>query len=556
MVFKIANMISFVDLILFAVMVSERQSNAMDIPGRACDVYYKAGDVVIGGIFPIFLSYPNKPCERYQSLSVTTSAEILAYTVDAINKQDDLLSNITLGFEIRNDCSYEELTLWTVTTMTSLTGSAEYLVKCPNHTRGHVDRVIAVIGPSRSTTGLLAAKAGGLSDTPVISYAATSDELSDSNRFPYFFRTVPPDKFQVGAIMDILLYFNWKYIALFYSVDTYGINAARQIQMQANEIGICIPVTLPVASAATERDLEDIRNKLDEHDKVHVVVIFALRSASYAVADAIGGLGRRFTIIGSDGVGLTHSVDHMHIAQGGLFIDLFNTRDPQWHQYLAQLPSSTGFVSQWYETMARSIMAKYNCSTWASCNVPNPYMGTEVVNGAFAVAHALNASITKYCDSPKLCEKALEGESIREELTMVQFPSLDGRLFQFDANGDASGKYVIRNMKDIDGQISRVTVGYWDPNEETLKSRLVLDETIIQWVNNESIPKSLCEEECTVGQIVVPSEKQCCKRCQQCPEYSITVKSQCVDCSRLEWPNENFTTCVPCTNLSFFLKMD
>ena len=100
---------------------------------------------------------------------------------------------------------------------------------------------------------------GGLSRVPVVSYTATSDELSNAERFPYFLRTVPPDKFQVGAIVDILLHFNWKYVALFYSIDTYGIHGARQIQTLSEENDICIATSIPVASSLTASEIKDIQ---------------------------------------------------------------------------------------------------------------------------------------------------------------------------------------------------------------------------------------------------------------------------------------------------------
>jgi ABC-type branched-subunit amino acid transport system substrate-binding protein len=41
---------------------------------------------------------------------------------------------------------------------------------------------------------------------PQISYMATSPSLSDPDRFPYFFRTVPSDYNQAHAMLEILKY--------------------------------------------------------------------------------------------------------------------------------------------------------------------------------------------------------------------------------------------------------------------------------------------------------------------------------------------------------------
>ena len=86
----------------------------------------------------------------------------------------------------------------------------EFTEKCPDYVRENSNKVVAVIGPTTSASSFLAAKVGGLYGVPVISHYATSDELSDTERFSFFFRTI-----SVGAILDLLVHFNWKYIALF-----------------------------------------------------------------------------------------------------------------------------------------------------------------------------------------------------------------------------------------------------------------------------------------------------------------------------------------------------
>ena len=49
--------------------------------------------------------------------NIISLGEAIAYAVDSINKHQDLLPNIDLGFEIRTDCSNEDITLWTSMTL-------------------------------------------------------------------------------------------------------------------------------------------------------------------------------------------------------------------------------------------------------------------------------------------------------------------------------------------------------------------------------------------------------------------------------------------------------
>ncbi|KAL8592316.1 hypothetical protein ACOMHN_036950 [Nucella lapillus] len=54
--------------------------------------------------------------------------------------------------------------------------------------------VIAVLGSSTNDESITATRILSMGQVPMISVYATSDELSDSQRFPYFLRVVPPDR--------------------------------------------------------------------------------------------------------------------------------------------------------------------------------------------------------------------------------------------------------------------------------------------------------------------------------------------------------------------------
>ena len=248
-------------LILLSFVVSHILCTKAAIPERACVTHTKAGDINLGGIFPVYRSLTSKGCDSDLFSNGVRMVEVLVYAIERINNRSDLLPNVTLGYEIRNDCGREEITLWTMMTMCTPGGHLDYQEACPGYNQNNVGNIIGVIGPAASSTSLFAAKVGSVAQVPVVSYIATSDELSDSDRFPYFLRTVPPDKFQVGAIVDLLLNFNWTYVALFYSIDTYGINGARLIQILSEEQGICIPVNMPVAASPTSTELDEIASK-------------------------------------------------------------------------------------------------------------------------------------------------------------------------------------------------------------------------------------------------------------------------------------------------------
>ena len=60
-----------------------------------------------------------------------------------------------------------------------------------------------------------------VANVPIISFAATSDELS-SDQYRYFMRTVPPDSQQARVQADLFERFNWTYVGTVALDDSYG----------------------------------------------------------------------------------------------------------------------------------------------------------------------------------------------------------------------------------------------------------------------------------------------------------------------------------------------
>ena len=60
--------------------------------------------------------------------------------------------------------------------------------------------VIGVVGMEYSSFAIAACQVLGPARVPVISYYATSDDLSDKTKFPYFLRVVPPDRWLYACL--------------------------------------------------------------------------------------------------------------------------------------------------------------------------------------------------------------------------------------------------------------------------------------------------------------------------------------------------------------------
>lgn len=78
--------------------------------------------------------------------------------------------------------------------------------------------------------------------------------------------------------MDILSYFGWTYISMLYSDDSYGLNAANQMDSQAKQRGVCIAVEYRLTSSDNEASLRKLIARLVAYRDAKVIVIFAQNS--------------------------------------------------------------------------------------------------------------------------------------------------------------------------------------------------------------------------------------------------------------------------------------
>ena len=539
-----------------------QQTHASYIPHKACEVHYKPGDVILGALYPVYYT-DEYPCDGPLWVQLISMVETLTYAVEIINQRDDILKNITVGYYVRNNCGEEDVTTWTILTMLGPGGGEDFARVCPvaEYDRGNFssEQIVGVVGTARSSTSFLAAKTAAIYDTPIISYWATSDEFSNSQRFPYFLRTVAPDKFQVGAIMDVLLHYNWKYIALFYSVDSYGVHGARQIQTQAEDLDICIAVNLPVSNYPSDNELRDIANKLIENDKVSVIVIFSLWRPAYGVLQAVleHDMPQTYTFIASDGWGGDLILEMQEepfssLQHGSIFVRQYPPPNHDLRAYLKQLPDNQHLASQWYRDVLLEIKETHGCDDddWSDCPIPEAVNEMTIINSVNAFAYALQASIDAECPngnnsdaSTPICEEALDGVTYLKHLLDVSFDDGIGGTFEFDENGDTSGEYLYQSWQPgVDGVYQMVDVGNWDPTNAV--NKLHIDEDKQDWNSlTGDIPKSLCVEECGPGTIAVPLKKKCCWGCEPCADHAIVVNaSSCMACSVLEWPDDDTRT--------------
>lgn len=204
------------------------------------------GDITIGYLFSMHEQPDQKlahtrHCGKIWEEYGIQRVEVTFQTIDEINRNPNLLPNIKLGVEIRDDCWYPPVALEqtlefirdAIATPKLSLMMGDSLPRTNPLSCSETNRLantssavcpkrkilVGVIGPGSSAVSIQVQNLLQLFDIPQIGYSATSRDLSDKNRFRYFVRVVPPDELQAQAMVQIVQKYQWTYVS---TVSTEG----------------------------------------------------------------------------------------------------------------------------------------------------------------------------------------------------------------------------------------------------------------------------------------------------------------------------------------------
>lgn len=106
-----------------------------------------------------------------------------------------------------------------------------------------------------------------------VTHGASSVQLSNRKRFPFFFRTIPSDKFQVRAIVQILREFRWNWVAFLGGDTDYSRDALAVFESEVESANICVAYR-GIISLSNDFANDKILDVINQHH-VEVVVLFA-----------------------------------------------------------------------------------------------------------------------------------------------------------------------------------------------------------------------------------------------------------------------------------------
>ncbi|XP_058479977.1 extracellular calcium-sensing receptor-like [Solea solea] len=419
-----------------------------------------------------------------------------------------------------------------------------------------------------------------------VSYFATCSCLSDRQKFPSFFRTIPSDAFQVNAMIQILRHFNWTWAGLIVSDSDYGFHAARSFHSDLGPAGGgCLAYTeiLPRVYDAVElRRIVDVMRK----STARVVIVFAHKRIMFnlmkeVVRQNVTGLQWMASEAWTTGSSL--QTPHLMPYLGGTMgIAIRRGGMPGLRDFLLQIRPDLYYnttiensVNQFWEHTFQCRFAPPPAD-WVEAggelctgqevieNVENDFLdvsnlrpGYNVYKAVYALAYALDDMLQ--CEpgrgpfSNNTCAhlQRLEPWQLLHYMEKVDFTTTFGDQVSFDENGDALPIYDIMNWVWLpDGRTKVQRVG--EVKRSAFKGEeLTLDEDKIFWnFESKQPPQSVCSESCPPGTRMArkKGEPECCFDCVPCSEGKIsntTDSMECTSCPEDFWSSPQRDHCVP-----------
>ncbi|XP_053479648.1 extracellular calcium-sensing receptor-like [Ictalurus furcatus] len=553
---------------------------------------HRDGDLILGGLFEVhfltvfpelsFTSEPEQPyCEKFGMASFQ-QAMTMVFAIDEINRNPNLLPNITLGYHLYDNCVKLAVAFRAATALISGTDEVASSLVASNCTGS--PPVIGIVGDPGSTHSIAISSVLGLFKVPMVSYYATCSCLTDRHQFPSFFRTIPSDAFQVRAIIQILKHFGWTWVGLVYSNDDYGIYAAHSFHQDVQEqLGGCVAYSEMLPRDNNRRDVERIVRVIKTSTAKVVVVISTgaylfplmdevvlknVTEKQWIASEAWATLTVFFTsrLLPFLGGTLGLAIRRGEIA--GLRDFLLNLRpDMQpannmvrifWEEMFGCRFDSAGMQTAGKDKIMLCTGDEDLSSTNTAYSDTSELRASyNVYKAVYALAHALH-DLTQ-CQDGKgpfnghSCARisTLQPWQVVHYLQRVNFTTGFGDRVSFDMNGNPLAIYDIINWQpNPDGSIRLHTVGVVDEAAQT-DHVLTLNENALFWnFETKKPPRSVCSESCPLGTRRARKKGMpiCCFDCLPCADGEIsntTDSNECTACPDEYWSSPEKDHCVP-----------
>ncbi|XP_071073937.1 taste receptor type 1 member 3 [Dasypus novemcinctus] len=528
------------------------------------------GDYILGGLFPmgsaedVDLNNQTQPsgpmCSRFSSLGLLWALAV-KMAVEEINGQRSLLPGLRLGYDLLDTCSEPVMAVKPSLAFLAQAGSRSVAAYC-SYTR-YQPRALAVIGPHSSELALVTGKFFSFFLMPQVSYGASTDRLSSREAFPSFFRTVPSDRVQLTATVELLVAFGWNWVAAVGSDNEYGRQGLSIFSSLAAGQGICIaleglvplPRTAGPPPSKVEAKVEAVLRQLLQSEAQVVLLFASARAARTLFSSSIrAGLPPKVWVaseawLASD---LVTALPGMAGVGTVLGFQLRGAPLPDFPGYvqsrlaLAGDPAFCAALDAESPGLEEDVLGP-RCPQCDSISLANVSAGLRhhqafaAYAAVYGVAQALHRALrctARGCPAGP----AVRPWELLDHMYNLSFRAR-GLALAFDAHGNVDMGYDLKLWVWAAGALELRTVG-------AFHGRLRLDRSHMLWhTENNREPASQCSRQCEEGQVRrVKGFHSCCYDCTDCKAGTYQRSPEdflCTRCDLDQWSPDRSTRCFP-----------
>ena len=502
-------------------------------------------NIVLVGLFGAHLHERGADCSKViDRANGIYLIEAMRYAVDNINREHNTIFGKKLGFRIYDTCR-------SVNIMRGQVASFSLIVKHADILKG---QYVGIIGPPTSEEAKLSYALLDTTQYTVISYSANSIELNDKKIYRRFFRTVPSGDLQSNALLDVIKYFQWKYISIVNShvyFDQRGMDLSTSMLKQE---GICVSSRNVLPRKPTKQDFDYIIRNLNRKPIARIVVLFTtLEDTKMLLKSAAGSKSKFQWLSSSEWDPNMQAIEGVREAANGAimlsYVDINNEKFLNHFKGLTLNKNRYGWFEEFWQQQFNCTTKKDGRSTKKECTGDESLLESDFYAdhaASQAVIDAVNAytvAIRCYCKLwlPNFQPNSWIRMFIEHRLKMPKRCMDPYNALRFDARNNYHRDISILNF---DGTTYK-TIGTWKSKPGTKEPILNIDKQLFAWYDGSSKPpESTCSKACKIGERKIISKiKECCFTCKACTGSKILQNNQCTSCDKFSKPNGNKTKC-------------
>jgi len=318
--------------------------------------------------------------------------------------------------------------------------------------------LVAVVGAFRSECTMQLHETLGATGVPIISYASTSQELSNVNKYPYFFRVAPSNKMQSQILRQIVNKYSLKEIGILTSTELSSLEVASNFKSLL--LNDSIPVRI-YEEFPQNSNIDVLRSKVEKIrvSGARVILLSALANDArliQLIATELSMAGKGWIWFGSDGATSLNFGDRSDVAKALEGMLGVNPKKGEGSLYLKLLSSWAGKDKLKYPGIIHntgSVSLPYTAQVFDAVNGIAIAL-TDLVSRK-TISHQTNAATIRQL----LYEKFRGYNSDENGYTSA----LGGKMY-FDANHNGPLQHDVVNL--VDG--NWLTIGKYRSSKQTI----------------------------------------------------------------------------------------